>query len=44
MGFVVDKVHWGKFSPSTSVSPANQSTKYSTHIIVHQPGLVEQAQ
>jgi hypothetical protein len=23
VGFVVDKWHWGRFSPSTSVSPAN---------------------
>jgi hypothetical protein len=31
VGFVVDKVHWGKFSPSFSVSPANlYSTDCST--------------
>jgi hypothetical protein len=34
------KWHWGRFSPSTSVSPANSySTDYSTLIIYH-PGLV----
>jgi hypothetical protein len=34
VGFVVDKVHWGRFSPSTSVSPASHySTKFSILII-----------
>jgi hypothetical protein len=34
MGFVVDKVALGEFSPSTSVSPANlHSTKFSIMII-----------
>jgi hypothetical protein len=28
-GFVVDKAHWGRFYPSTSVSPANHSTNFS---------------
>jgi hypothetical protein len=27
------KRHWGRFSPSTSVSPANQSTNFSIIII-----------
>jgi hypothetical protein len=35
VGFVVDRVHWSRFSPSTSVSPANcHSTDYSTFIII----------
>jgi hypothetical protein len=35
------KWHWGRFSPSTSVSPANShSTDCSTSIIYH-PGLVQ---
>jgi hypothetical protein len=35
------KWHWGRFSPSTSVSPANSpSTDYSTLIIYH-PALVQ---
>jgi hypothetical protein len=33
-GFVVDKTHWGKFSPNTSVSPANHSTNFSNIIII----------
>jgi hypothetical protein len=37
------KWHWGRFSPSTSVSFANShSTRYSTLIIYH-PGLVQKA-
>jgi hypothetical protein len=36
------KWHWGKFSSSTSVSPANSySTDYSIFIIVNHPGLVQ---
>jgi hypothetical protein len=39
-GFVVNKVTVGRFSSSTSVSPANtHSTKYS--IIIYHPGLVQ---
>jgi hypothetical protein len=44
VGFVVEKVVLGGFSPSTSVSPANSlSTDCSTFIIVYHPGLVQQA-
>jgi hypothetical protein len=33
------KLHWGRFSPSTSVSPANShSTDCFTRIIVYRPG------
>jgi hypothetical protein len=36
------KWHWGRFSPSTSVSPANpQSTNCSIIIIIYHPGLVQ---
>jgi hypothetical protein len=36
--------HWGRFSLSTSVSPAKHSTDFSTLIIIHHhPGLVQQA-
>jgi hypothetical protein len=28
------KQHWGRFSPSTSVSPANHSTDFSIIIII----------
>jgi hypothetical protein len=47
--FVVSwtKWHWGRFSPSTSVSSANlHSTGYPTFIIIiiiYHPGLVQQA-
>jgi hypothetical protein len=45
VGFVVDKVTLGRFSPSTSVSPANShSTGCSTFIIIiiiYHPGLVQ---
>jgi hypothetical protein len=38
------KWHWGSFSPSTSVSPANShSTDCSTFIIIYHPGLAQQA-
>jgi hypothetical protein len=38
------KWHWGKFSASTSVSPANShSTDCSTFIIIHLPGVVQWA-
>jgi hypothetical protein len=34
--------HWGRFYPSTSVSPANShSTDCSTLIIIYHPGLVQ---
>jgi hypothetical protein len=40
VGFVVDKWHWGWFSPSTSVFPANShSTECS--IFIHHPELVQ---
>jgi hypothetical protein len=40
-GFWWTKWHWGRFSPSTSVSPVNfHSTDYSTLIIYH-PALVQ---
>jgi hypothetical protein len=42
VGSVVDKVAWGRFSPSTSVSPANLHSDCSTIIIYHL-GLVQQA-
>jgi hypothetical protein len=32
---------WGRFPPSTSVSPAGHSTNCSTLIIIHDPGLVQ---
>jgi hypothetical protein len=42
VGFVVDKVALGRFSPSTSVSPANShSTDCSTFIVIYHPGLVQ---
>jgi hypothetical protein len=42
VGFVVDKLELGKFSASTSVSPAScRTTGCSTLIILHHPGLVE---
>jgi hypothetical protein len=34
VGFVVDKMDWGRFSLSTSVSPAEHSTDCSTLIII----------
>jgi hypothetical protein len=42
VGFMVDKVAWGTFPPSTSVSPANShSTDCYTFIIIYHPGLVQ---
>jgi hypothetical protein len=36
------KWRWGRFSPSTSVSPANlHSTNFSTITIIYHPGLVQ---
>jgi hypothetical protein len=35
--------HWGRFSPSTSVSLANYSTDCSTLIIIDLAGLVRKA-
>jgi hypothetical protein len=44
VGFVVDKVAWGRFSPSTSASPANsRSTDCATPVTSHHPGLVQGA-
>jgi hypothetical protein len=38
------KWHWGRFSPSTSVSPANlHYTNCSTITIIYRVGLVQQA-
>jgi hypothetical protein len=38
------KWRWGRFSPSTSVSPANlYSANLSTITITYDPGLVQQA-
>jgi hypothetical protein len=38
------KGRWGRFSPSTSVSPANlYSTNCSTITIIYHQGLVQQA-
>jgi hypothetical protein len=38
------KWRWGKFSPSTSVSPVNlHSTNFFTVTITYHPGLVQQA-
>jgi hypothetical protein len=42
VGFVVDKVALGRFSPNTSVSPANlHSTSFSKITIIYHPGLVQ---
>jgi hypothetical protein len=42
VGFVVDKVALGRFSPSTSVSPANlHSTNCSTIILIYHLGFVQ---
>jgi hypothetical protein len=36
------KWHWGRFSQSTSISPANlHSADFSTITIAHHPGLVQ---
>jgi hypothetical protein len=43
VGFVVDKMHWGRFSLSTSVSPANSHSNCSTVIIIYHLGLVQWA-
>jgi hypothetical protein len=44
VGFMVDKVRWGRFYPSTSVSFANlNSTSTSTVTIIYHLGLVQQA-
>jgi hypothetical protein len=32
--------HWGKFSPSTSVSPANSHSTDCSTLIIYRPGLV----
>jgi hypothetical protein len=38
------KWHWDRFSPSTSVAPANSHpTDFSTLIIIYRPELVQQA-
>jgi hypothetical protein len=37
VGFVVDKVALGRFSPSTSVSPANISFHHCSIFIYHRP-------
>jgi hypothetical protein len=42
VGFVVDKWRWGRFSQSTSISPANlHSTNFSTIAITYHLGLVQ---
>jgi hypothetical protein len=42
VGFVVDKVALGQFSPNTSVSPDNlYSTNFSTITLTYHPGLVQ---
>jgi hypothetical protein len=42
VGFVVDKVALGQFSPSASVSPANlHSTNFSAITITYHPGLLQ---
>jgi hypothetical protein len=39
VGFVVEKWFWGRFSPSTSVSPATlHSTNFCTISITYHPG------
>jgi hypothetical protein len=43
VGFVVDKVHWDRYSLGTSFSSANHSTDCSTVITICQPGLVKWA-
>jgi hypothetical protein len=35
------KWHWGRFSPSTSVSPANSPSTNSNTLIINHPGLVQ---
>jgi hypothetical protein len=35
------KWHWGRFSPSTSVSPANSHSTYCSTFIFYHPGLVQ---
>jgi hypothetical protein len=37
------KLHWGRFSPSTSVYPATDSTGCTTLINIHHPGSVQEA-
>jgi hypothetical protein len=41
VGFLVNKVALGKFSPSTSVSPANPHSTDCSIIIIDHPGLVQ---
>jgi hypothetical protein len=43
VGFLVDRAALGRFFPSTLVSNNNDSTDFSTVIIIHHPGLVKQA-
>jgi hypothetical protein len=44
VGFVVVKVALGRFSQSTSASPANShSTDCTMYIVIYYPGLVQQA-
>jgi hypothetical protein len=42
VGFVVDKVYWGRFSLSTSASPSNSYSTKCSRLICH-PGLVQEA-
>jgi hypothetical protein len=35
------KWYWGRFSPSTSVSPANSHSTNCSIIIIYDPGLVQ---
>jgi hypothetical protein len=35
------KWHWGRFSPSTSVSPANSHSTDRSTLIIYHPGLVQ---
>jgi hypothetical protein len=35
------KLHWGLFSNSTSLSPANYLKDYFAFTIIHHPGLVQ---
>jgi hypothetical protein len=35
------KWHWGRFSPNTSVSPANSHSTDSSTLVIYHPGLVK---
>jgi hypothetical protein len=43
VGFVVEKVDWGRFSPSALVSLLNSHFPDCSMLIIYDPGLVKQA-